>query len=392
MITRLIFCFNLFISLLLYTSCLGIDKKEIHHTIIADNNSAVALMGQFNFEEAYNLFRELALISPQNTELQTNMAIALINISPDILLSVDDNTEVTIADINGDSFSDIFIPGNASEKLTNLVLLGQKDITKFTLDESHPLAQIEHIVTALWDDINDDGLLDVYLCRKGKNQLWQKDDNGAWLNIPDESNTSGKKLNTIGGALFDADHDGDLDIFAINDNGANELFNNNSIMGQNSQPIAVGLGGADTIDFIQIDWPDGVFQTKSSAQLDNIGFPKRENFDQRRPYYDFATRDINWNSRVLEGSYTKLGDVLTLVKHKDSALAIIGPGEGVHLQFDTPAQDIPEGWSRNYVLKSFGWCKDMDLFLPIQVTPLHPCQGIQIKTWKNCTASIIPAT
>ncbi len=48
-------------------------------------------MGQFNFEEAYNLFRELALISPQNTELQTNMAIALINISPDILLSVDDN-------------------------------------------------------------------------------------------------------------------------------------------------------------------------------------------------------------------------------------------------------------------------------------------------------------
>ena len=32
--------------------------------------------------------------------------------------------------------------------------------------------------------------------------------------------------------------------------------------GQSLQPLAIGLGGSPSIDFIAIDWSDGVFQTE----------------------------------------------------------------------------------------------------------------------------------
>ncbi len=44
------------------------------------------------------------------------------------------------------------------------------------------------------------------------------------------------------------------------------------------------------------------------------------------------------------------------------ALAILGPGEAVVLDFDAPSTSAPEGWTRRLVLEPRGWCKDMDLY------------------------------
>jgi hypothetical protein len=54
--------------------------------------------------------------------------------------------------------------------------------------------------------------------------------------------------------------------------------------------------------------------------------------------------------------------VETLVNTKDDAVAIIGPGEEIHLEFAAPQDALPEGWTRHYVLETQGWAKDMDLF------------------------------
>lgn len=42
-------------------------------------------------------------------------------------------------------------------------------------------------------------------------------------------------------------------------------------------------------------------------------------------------------------------------------MAIIGPGEEVHLEFDAAAPP-PPGWRRYFVLETRGWAKDMDLY------------------------------
>ena len=81
-------------------------------------------------------------------------------------------------------------------------------------------------IATLWGDIDNDGRTDVYLCRSGPNQLWKQTADNGWSNITEASQTSGGDVVTIDGACFDADHDGDLDLFLVNE-GPNELLNNN---------------------------------------------------------------------------------------------------------------------------------------------------------------------
>ncbi len=141
-------------------------------------------------------------------------------------------SSLTVADINGDGFPDAFITGTV--KMTrgfgNTLLLGNPQEGAYTPAPTHPLASVTNVNAALWGDIDDDGRLDVYLCRRGPNQLWIQEEGGKWRNITNETKDSpldNGNLDTVDGALFDADHDGDLDLFLVNADGPNELLNNN---------------------------------------------------------------------------------------------------------------------------------------------------------------------
>jgi hypothetical protein len=81
--------------------------------------------------------------------------------------------------------------------------------------------------------------------------------------------------------------------------------------GQSQQPTSAGLAGNTEADFVRITWPDGVPQT----ELNLTG-----------------------------------------------ALAIFGPGEEIHLNFSAPTEPPPKGWTRPFILKVVGWCKDTDLY------------------------------
>jgi hypothetical protein len=54
--------------------------------------------------------------------------------------------------------------------------------------------------------------------------------------------------------------------------------------------------------------------------------------------------------------------VTELMAAEDGALAIIGPGEEIHLEFSAPTRPGRPGWTRRFVLDARGWCKDMDLY------------------------------
>jgi len=134
---------------------------------------------------------------------------------------------LSVADIDGDGRMDLFATGvRQDEQAPNAVLLATA-AGGFRPAQDHPLARITRINAVLWGDIDNDGLLDAYLCRHGPNQLWRQVTQGRWEDISAASATANGAHDTLDGVLFDADHDGDLDLFLVNGDGPNELLNNN---------------------------------------------------------------------------------------------------------------------------------------------------------------------
>jgi hypothetical protein len=100
----------------------------------------------------------------------------------------------------------------------------------------------------------------------------------------------------------------------------------------------------------------------ATAEVRSMGFPRSSIGPQRQPSYDYRRRAPLWDTRIQSGSYTAYGRVDELVAGHDDALAIIGPGDEIHLEFDAALADPPQGWSRRFVLETHGWAKDMDLY------------------------------
>lgn len=151
---------------------------------------------------------------------------------------------VSVCDINGDGVLDLFLAStvDAVEPQANVVAYGQAE-GGFVPEIHHPLAEAENVNAALWGDLDNDGLTDVYLCRRGPNQLWRGIGAGAFEDITAESATGGGDLDTVDGALVDADHDGDLDVFLVNSDGPNELLNNDRTGAFRPLASEWGLGG-----------------------------------------------------------------------------------------------------------------------------------------------------
>ena len=100
----------------------------------------------------------------------------------------------------------------------------------------------------------------------------------------------------------------------------------------------------------------------ADAEVRPLGFPRASFGPQRQPSYDFSRIAPLWDTRIQSGYYTQFGKVDELVAEDDDALAIIGPGEQLHLEFDATLPPLEQGWSRRFVLETHGWAKDMDLY------------------------------
>lgn len=153
---------------------------------------------------------------------------------------------ITAVDMQDDGSTDFFVTGVVEASAGdgdppggNLVLRGQAGGT-YTVQAGHPLASVTAVNAALWGDFDNDGMVDAYLCRRGENQLWRQTAADQWENVTASSLAGGGSLDTVDGAFFDADHDGDLDLFLVNADGPNELLNNN--LDGTFRPLAAGFG------------------------------------------------------------------------------------------------------------------------------------------------------
>ena len=66
-----------------------------------------------------------------------------------------------------------------------------------------------------------------------------------------------------------------------------------------------------------------------------------------------------WNPTP--GRYTRYGDVRELLSEVDDRYVPMGSGDEIQLRLNARAlPPIPEGWTRDYLLKVDGWAKDRD--------------------------------
>ena len=98
-----------------------------------------------------------------------------------------------------------------------------------------------------------------------------------------------------------------------------------------------------------------------TARIARSGFARRTTGPQRLPHYDYADRPPYWDAKTPRGSYTAFGEAHELVNRLDGALAIIGSGEEVHLEFAAPSPAPPDR-ERVFAIEFHGWAKDMDLY------------------------------
>lgn len=120
----------------------------------------------------------------------------------------------------------------------------------------------------------------------------------------------------------------------------------------------------DQLALVKIDHPPSIKQHElelHKATLKQLGFPRRQDNQQRVPEYNFADLKPFWDTRYMEGAYSQLGDITELLTSKDNALAIIAAGEAIELQFVDNLPQLVDGDKRYYILQFKGWAKDMDI-------------------------------
>jgi tetratricopeptide (TPR) repeat protein len=114
------------------------------------------------------------------------------------------------------------------------------------------------------------------------------------------------------------------------------------------------------------------------ATLAYRGLARETSSDGRPPLlYDYEHVEPALAARF-SGWLTRYGDVAGLLARDDDRFCVIGPGDEVRLEFDAQtASEPPPGWTRSFVLRAVGYCKDADPFTATSdtVAPL-PWRGM----------------
>ena len=77
--------------------------------------------------------------------------------------------------------------------------------------------------------------------------------------------------------------------------------------------------------------------------------------------YDYQSVRTQPQWPEIGGRFTRYGDVSPLTVAHDDQMVVMGPGDELTLRFAVPKQPVPEGWTRDFVLRNVGYDKDADL-------------------------------
>ena len=130
-------------------------------------------------------------------------------------------------DYDGDRWPDLFVTFLGERGHALYRNLGGGQFIEVT--GAAGLASALPAVGSLWADLDNDGDLDLYVCRSSENLFYRNQGDGTFL-----EDGAGWGINDAGASrgagVADYDLDGDLDLYVVNFNGVNSLYEN---LGQN---------------------------------------------------------------------------------------------------------------------------------------------------------------
>jgi len=101
----------------------------------------------------------------------------------------------------------------------------------------------------------------------------------------------------------------------------------------------------------------------ASADLNFRGFSKPTIHPERKQpeQFDYQTVSFTSSWNPTPGKYTRYGAVDKLLAEPDDRMVVMGSGDEIRMRFDTAQlPPVPDGWTRDFLLKVDGWAKDAD--------------------------------
>ncbi|MEY5061308.1 MAG: hypothetical protein RIS45_1229 [Planctomycetota bacterium] len=160
--------------------------------------------------------------------------LPLVGAADDVAWSTDVAQYAASVDLDHDGLLDVVITRgmmalNAEGSLEARTLYLRRTADgSFEPRTGHALASLggPGVNSILFGDIDANGRTDAYLCRTDRNILLLQDADGSFRDATDAWKAGGRGGICNDGALADLDHDGDLDLFLLYREGANDLLAN----------------------------------------------------------------------------------------------------------------------------------------------------------------------
>lgn len=187
---------------------------------------------------------------------------------------------VSVGDINNDGLTDIFFTGNdvPNKLFLNEGNLKFKDVSETALPKSNRWSTGANMV-----DVNNDGLLDIYVCSSGIEEADNRLANQLLINNGDLTFTDKAKEYGVAGnsksvhsSFFDYDNDGDLDLWLNNhmdfDGNINKFFQDKKKSHNERSKYRSILYKNENNKFIDITEQAGVSRESVSLGLSTVDF------------------------------------------------------------------------------------------------------------------------